>query len=441
MHQQKKYSSYRYLIMASTLICYWVLYYIIPNRESIISIFFILFLLFAGYFFLMRKQLSHSDTNPILLKFGIALRFLPLLSIPLLSDDFYRFVWDGQLLVHNLNPFAHLPSDILEGGYVWTDSNVYHKMNSPLYYSVYPPVNQFVFWLSALAGKGNLLYSVIILRLCIVAFDIGNLFLIKKILWHQNLNPNLLYIYAFNPLVIIEFAWNLHFEAAMIFFTLLSVWLLLKNKNNWSAASFGLAICSKLIPLVFIPLLIRQMGWLKTLKYGFVACIVTIALFYPFINNLQLLENLFTSLKLYYGTFEFNGSFYQLFKYMGWKYLGYNPIFYTSKILILLSIAGFIIIYIKSKNIFEGIFLLLFVYCIFGAIVHPWYILPLVAFTPFVKWRFAVVWSALIGLSYYTYRIVPYQESTTLVIIEYTLLLGYIFYEAKYNKPKIRTVE
>ena len=346
-----------HIILIITISNYLILYNNVSSRQNIKCIFLIFTLLFGCYIFLLKYLKSNCILkNNFLLFFSIALRFLPLLSIPLLSDDFYRFVWDGQLLVHNLNPFAHLPSDILEGGYVWTDSDVYHKMNSPLYYSVYPPVNQFVFWLSALAGKGNLLYSVIILRLCIVAFDIGNLFLIKKILWHQNQNPNLLYIYAFNPLVIIEFAWNLHFEAAMIFFTLLSVWLLLKNKNNWSAASFGLAICSKLIPLVFIPLLIRQMGWLKTLKYGFVACIVTIALFYPFINNLQLLENLFTSLKLYYGSFEFNGSFYQLFKYMGWKYLGYNPIFYTSKILILLSIAGFIIIYIKSKNIFEGIF-------------------------------------------------------------------------------------
>ena len=437
MQPQKNYHSYGLIMITnSSVMCYLLLYYTIPSRQEIFSILSILFLLFVCYIYYLKQLSNSTEINSVFLKIGIALRFLPLLSIPLLSDDFYRFIWDGQLLAHKINPFVHLPSDIMENSSAWVDSYLYRKMNSPSYHSVYPPVNQFIFWLSSLAGKGNILISVIILRLCIVAFDIGNLFLIRKILQHQNQNPNLIYIYALNPLVIIEFAWNLHFEAAMIFFTLLSVWLILKNRNDLSALSLAMAICSKLIPLVFIPLLIKQIGWIRTIKYGFIVLSTTLILFYPFINSIQLLNNLFTSLKLYYGTFEYNGSFYQLFKYLGWEYFGYNPIYYTSKLLLLLTLSGFVIVYIKSKNLFEGIFMLLFVYSAFSAIVHPWYILPMVAFTPFVKWRFAIVWSALIGLSYYTYRMVPYQESTILVILQYTFLLGFILYEVTF-KPKV----
>ena len=71
----------------------------------------------------------------------------------------------------------------------------------------------------------------------------------------------------------------------------------------------------------------------------------------------------------------------------------------------------------------------MFIYTIFGAIVHPWYILILVAFTPFVKWRFGILWSVLICLSYYTYRVIPYQENINLVILEYSLLVFYIILE------------
>jgi alpha-1,6-mannosyltransferase len=438
MNPQKKNPNY-WLIAISTsmILCYLFLFYFVNSRQDIFEIFTSLLLLFLGYFVLIHQSLKNTFSNHIVFKFIFALRILPILSIPLLSDDFYRFVWDGQLLVHHLNPFAHLPSEIIKSNFKWVDSFLYQRMNSPAYYSVYPPFNQFIFWLSALAGKGNLLYSVIILRLSIIAFDFGNLFLIKKILRLKNLNPNLLFIYALNPLVIIEFAWNLHFEAAMIFFTLLSLWFFLNNKKYYSAFSLALAICTKILPLIFIPLLLKQIGWVKTLKYSLVVALIAIVLFYPFINSIQLLRNLLMSLKLYYGTFEFNGGFHQLFKYFGWKYLGYNPIFYVSKILIILTIIGFTIIYSKSKNIFEGIFLLLFVYSAFSAIVHPWYILPMVAFTPFIKLRFALVWSALIGLSYYTYREIPYKENTTLVIIEYVLLLGFIIYELKYNKEVI----
>jgi uncharacterized membrane protein len=229
--------------------------------------------------------------------------------------------------------------------------------------------------------------------------------------------------------VITEFTGNLHFEAVMIFFTLLSVLFLIRNK--WLIAGFalGLAVCAKLIPLIFLPLFIKHIGWKKTIYAGLICGLTVIVLFLPFIYNLELAQNFISSIQLYYGKFEFNGSIYQILKAIGWKLLGYNPITYTSKILLALTLIGFLITYIKSKNIFEGIFWLMLTYNIFGAIVHPWYILILVAFTPFVKWRFAVLWSVLICLSYFTYRVIPYKENINLVIIEYCLLVLFIAFE------------
>jgi alpha-1,6-mannosyltransferase len=75
---------------------------------------------------------------------------------------------------------------------------------------------------------------------------------------------------------------------------------------------------------------------------------------------------------------------------------------------------------------------MMFTYCIFGAIVHPWYILILVALSPFLRWRFALVWSVLICLSYYTYHVVPYDENLWLVLVEYGLLAVFMIYEIFY---------
>jgi hypothetical protein len=61
----------------------------------------------------------------------------------------------------------------------------------------------------------------------------------------------------------------------------------------------------------------------------------------------------------------------------------------------------------------------------------------LVAFTPFLKWRFAIVWSVLICLSYYTYRVIPYDENLYLVLAEYVLLGCFMVYELVF-KPKAR---
>jgi uncharacterized membrane protein len=63
------------------------------------------------------------------------------------------------------------------------------------------------------------------------------------------------FIYALNPLVIIELTGNLHFEAVMIFFTLLSVWLLVTNKWILASLALTLAISAKLLPIIFLPLL------------------------------------------------------------------------------------------------------------------------------------------------------------------------------------------
>ncbi|TAF46346.1 MAG: hypothetical protein EAZ51_02250 [Sphingobacteriales bacterium] len=437
----KNANNYIFIALLAWILGYVLFFYHITSRQNITYLFLILALLFATYFYVLVHLKKYEEPkNNLLFYISIIFRLLPLASIPFLSDDFYRFIWDGQLLHQYINPFAYTPLQIINGHSEWLAATLwFKKLNSPLYYTVYPPVNQFIFWLSGFAPKNNLHFSVIIMRLCLLAFDIGTLILLKKLLIIKKLKPKLVYVYALNPLVIIEFVGNLHFEVAMLFFTFLAVYLLCKQKNNWSAVSLGLAVCSKLLPLVFIPLMVRQIGWLKTLKYGFIVLATALLLFFPFIHNKQLCFNFIKSLQLYYGTFEFNGSFYQLFKYIGWLYWGYNPITYISKILFFLTFVGFVFCFVKSRNIFEGLFFLVFVHCILSAIVHPWYILPLVAFSPFIPWRFGVVWSALIGLSYFTYKAVPYQESMLVLGVEYFLLFAFIWYEV-YCKTAFKIV-
>lgn len=410
------------------LVAHFQLAYLTPRRTDISSIWIFLALAFIAYFSILKR---FNDSNHQKLNLGLAIisRFLLLFSFPLLSDDIYRFIWDGSLMLHGINPFSFTPQELMLEKLDWLEPLLFQKMNSPAYYSVYPPINQLAFLLSAIPGKGNLLASVVILRIFILAFDIGNIFILKKLLRFFKKDERLVFIYALNPLVIIELTGNLHFEAVMIFFTLLSVWLLVTNKWILASLALTLAISAKLLPIIFLPLFIHHIGWKKTFYAGLIVGFTTSILFLPFIYNIELASHFLQSIQLYYGKFEFNGSVYQILKAIGWKILHYNPIAYTSKILFMLTLIGFIITYIKSKNIIEGIFWLLFIYTLFGAIVHPWYMLILVAFTPLLKWRFAVLWSVLICLSYFTYRVIPYKEELILVWIEYGLLGLFMAYE------------
>ena len=64
----------------------------------------------------------------------------------------------------------------------------------------------------------------------------------------------------------------------MICFTLLSIWLLHKNRWLLSAVIMGLAISSKIWPVIFIPFLVKRIGWRKSIQYGIVALMTCVAL-------------------------------------------------------------------------------------------------------------------------------------------------------------------
>lgn len=428
-----RYSAWHNFLLVIFLVSIFQLAYQIPTRTDIWGIWVRLGFAFIAYFVILFKFNKNEFvvSNNLYIIFS---RVLILFSFPLLSDDIYRFIWDGSLLHHGINPFSLTPNQLMQINPDWVDATLFEKMNSRDYYSVYPPINQFAFYLSAIPGKGNLLASAVILRIIIMVFDFGNIYLIKKLLRFYKKDEKLVYLYALNPLVIIEFTGNLHFEAVMIFFTLLAISFLLQNKWIWAAVALSLAINAKLLPLIFLPLFIHHIGWKKSIYAGVIVGICTLILFLPFIHKASILENFISSIRLYYGKFEFNGSVYQLLKEIGWRWLHYNPIAYTSKILLALTLIGFLISYIKSKNIIEGIFWVMFTYTICGAIVHPWYMLILVAFTPFLKYRFAIVWSVLICLSYYTYRVIPYDENLYLVLMEYVLLGCFMVYELGFKR-------
>ena len=220
----------------------------------------------------------------------------------------------------------------------------------------------------------------------------------------------------------------------MISFFLLAVWLIKNNRTNYSTIALSLAIQVKLLPIISLPLLVRKLGLQRTLGYGILCFAITVLISLGTINSFERISHIAESLNLYYGTFEFNAGVYTLFRSIGWWILGYNPINVVTKILFMLSIAGMIWIYLKKNDLLSGFFWLLTVYLVFSAIVHPWYLCPLIALTPFVKYRFALVWSALIPLSYIAYSTIPYKENILLITVEYLIVAGFLVYE--YQKIK-----
>ncbi|MFT4722915.1 MAG: alpha-1,6-mannosyltransferase, partial [Flavobacteriales bacterium] len=108
--------------------------------------FYMLLGLFTGAFWLYLLIIDEYDITDVFYM-AIALRVFWLFSTPTLSDDYHRFLWDGEVTLSGKNVYGHTPSDLIVLGEFDTSLNgdLYKQMNSPDYFSVYPPVNQLYF--------------------------------------------------------------------------------------------------------------------------------------------------------------------------------------------------------------------------------------------------------------------------------------------------------
>ena len=72
---------------------------------------------------------------------------------------------------------------------------------------------------------------------------------------------------------------------------------------------------------------------------------------------------------------------------------------------------------------------LLTFYFFISTTVHPWYLCFLVFLSAFSTYKYPLIWSALVVLSYSAYADTAFEESSLLLGIEYFLVFGVFLYE------------
>ncbi len=428
------------LCIALSGLLYITLGYFTPRPEFtyLLAQFVVLFSCYGAIY--NWADAAHQWSWKVAIISACLFRILLLPAIPELSDDFYRFIWDGRLLANGFDPFAHLPRYYIQSA--GSDVNIpginealYQNLNSQEYYTIYPPLCQGIFGLSAWIFPESIRGSVMIIRLFMLAFEAGTIFFMYKLLkaFGQPLKPLLLY--ALNPLVIIELTGNLHFEGAMIFFLILALWFAFRRRWISSALAFTGSVLAKLLPLMLIPALIKRLGWSNTALYTFGVLIFTGGSFL-WILDIDTLNNLANSIELYFQTFEFNASVYYILRWLGFQWQGYNMIATMGTILPIITLLSILLLAWIEKNpawqnLPERFLFILTIYLALSTTVHPWYVTPLIAFSCFTHFRFPIVWSFLVILSYATYQDPSYTENFWLIAFEYLVLFSYLGWELK----------
>ncbi|MBC3757103.1 mannosyltransferase [Hyunsoonleella sp. SJ7] len=461
------------LVVLGSIILYWNFAYGLERTEyaKLIALYAGLFLLF----FQLIKHLKHNIKLLTYLAFGFRAVFI--LAIPNLSQDFYRFIWDGRMILEGFNPYLFTVESFIGQGELPVAQALELREGmgtlNASHFTNYPPINQLCFIIAGIFAGKSILGSAVVLRLLIIVADFGTLHFGIRLLKKLKIPVYNIFWYILNPFIIIELTGNLHFEGVMIFFLIWSLYLLFIGKWRWSAVVLALSISVKLIPLIFLPLFFQWFMKPSVIANGekqsslnpkitstkstlndvlrrlwrlilFYAILIgtTALLFLPFYSR-EFIHNYSETVGLWFQNFEFNASIYYIARAIGYSFRGYNEIAVIGKVIPIVVIVVTLILTFFRRNktmaeLITAMLLVLSIYYFTATTVHPWYIATLLILSVFTKYKFPLVWSFVIILSYLAYlnlNKADKSENLWVIAIEYVVVYTVFLFEHFKRKP------
>lgn len=210
---------------------------------------------------LVMRARSSNSTLLIVIAFAVLFRLSILFAPPYLSDDIYRYVWDGRVQAAGINPYRYLPA-APELAHL-RDEPIYPKINRRDYaHTIYPPVAQVIFLLTTRISE-----SVTWMKFTMVAFEMLALWAIAQLLTSLGRPRQLLLLYAWHPLVIWEFAGSGHVDAIAICFIAFALLAWRRGSDLGAGFMLACATLTKLFPLVLLPALLKRDRWRVALVF------------------------------------------------------------------------------------------------------------------------------------------------------------------------------
>ncbi len=239
----------------------------IPLTERpVILLVSILVIAGAVYLLALCKSLNtHLTQNYLLwiLGVGIAMRVLMIVSVPILEDDYFRYLWDGGVTVSGINPYSYSPENVLDDNGVpekltelaGEAGGIIENINNPSVRTIYPPIAQAVFALSYLIDP----FNVITWKIILLVLDFLTLSLLLYALRAKNLPYSYVMIYWWNPLLVKEIFNSGHLDVLVFPFVLGGLILASQNRQVRSTVSLVIGIGIKLWPALLLPLILRPL--------------------------------------------------------------------------------------------------------------------------------------------------------------------------------------
>jgi alpha-1,6-mannosyltransferase len=351
-------------------------------RSRIPEFLFYYFVLFIIYLLscMSVSRARERGSVRLILSFAVLFRFILFCSPPSLSDDIYRYAWEGYIQTRRWNPYRFSP-DAAELRSLRND--IWEKVNNKDASAIYPPLTQMihagVFWifrsiwgykLVFLAVEGVLVWT-----------------LLKLLIMYLRPRENIVF-YAWNPLIIVEVAGSGHHDVCVTAFLLGSALLCLTSQYVKSILLYASSILCKIYPILGLPFFIKR---IPTRHFLWLPLVLSAAyLPYAWAGT-----DLFQALLYYRDKWRFNGFLFQQLS----KQVSDEKV--AERVLLLVVVLVLLWSVVRMQDLLDQLYWMTGAVLLCAPTLFPWYLVwlvPYLCFFPNPAW---LLLTALIALSYY----------------------------------------
>ena len=362
-----------------------------PAWGKQVPVFFVLFGIASVVYLIAVWYCKYMPLTAIVIA-AIVFRISLLFSIPTLSDDIYRYVWDGRVQWAGINPYRFTPEaqELVH----MRDALIFPKINHPELPTIYPPIAQIAFWVGYGISGG-----IMGIKILLACADLIAGWLLVCLLRHLGQRTQWVLIYLWHPLVVVEIAGNGHLDSLGIAALLAALYLFLKGRDRIALSALGGAVLVKFFPLVFLPNFVRRKGWLPTNWSALlmVPCVVLLG----YLPYAWTGASVLGSLGTYAQHWSFNSAAFDILILL----CGNGQI---ARGIIGLLFSGVVLLLVwKRVPLLRCAYLTAAAFVLLTPTLHPWYVVWLIPFLVFYRQPPWIVFSLLVVLSYHI--LIQYQ--------------------------------
>lgn len=208
-----------------------------------------------------RVRRTSRATLVVIVVFAALFRLSVLFAPPALSDDIYRYIWDGRVQAARINPYRYVPAD--EALKFLRDDIIYPNINRRDFApTIYPPLAQLSFYMATRVSE-----SVVWMKTLMIMCEAAGLYALALLLASFQLPRERVLLAAWHPLMVWEIAGSGHLDALVVAFVALALLAHRTGRESLTGALLACGVLVKLFPLVLFPAFYRRRSWRMPLAF------------------------------------------------------------------------------------------------------------------------------------------------------------------------------